>query len=375
MSQALPTLAPKKGARIVVAMSGGVDSSVAAGWLKQQGYEVIGISLQLHDMAEQIDNKFGTCCSLSDIQDARRVAEKMEIPFYVANMENEFNEAVIDDFVQEYLNGRTPNPCVRCNEKVKFSRLMDWAMDLGADYLATGHYANIRYNPELEQYELCKGLDPQKDQSYFLFTLRQDDLSRSWFPVGGLEKAQVRDLARKLNLAVANKPDSQEICFVQARSYKDFIEERVPASLLKPGAIVDPAGRELGQHNGLHQFTIGQRKGIGVFAKDPLYVLALNGHRNEVVVGPEQGLFRKSATVAHLNWINPPNLHASGEFTAKIRYRAQECPVEVHPLADNRLEVHFKQPQRAVTPGQAIVFYRQDAVVGGGWIENLSIDL
>lgn len=365
---------PKKGAKVVVAMSGGVDSSVAAGWLKLQGYEVIGISLQLHDMAEEEDNKFGTCCSLSDISDARRVAETLKIPFYVTNMEEEFEATVVDDFVHEYLIGRTPNPCVRCNEKVKFRRLMDWALDLGADYLATGHYATTRFNPETQQHELIKGGDSEKDQSYFLFTMKQDDLARSLFPIGGFEKKQVRELAEKLGLTgVSKKPDSQEICFVQARSYKDFIEQKVPASLLVPGRIVDRQGNELGTHTGLHQFTIGQRKGIGVNSKEPLFVLALNKDRNEVIVGPEEALYRKSCTVAHLNWINPPGLEKPQRFHAKIRYRAKESPVEVRALLDNRIEVTFLEPQRAITPGQALVLYQDDRVVGGGWIEDLSL--
>lgn len=366
---------PEKGSRIVVAMSGGVDSSVAAAWLKHQGYDVIGISLQLHDQAEKTENKFGTCCSLSDIQDARSVAEKMGIPFYVANMEDQFEEAVIDNFVDEYLNGRTPNPCVKCNEKVKFSRLMDWAMDLGADYLATGHYARIQYDPKTGSHELTKAVDHAKDQSYFLFTMRKEDLPRTLFPIGGLEKNQVRDLAQKLGLTrVASKPDSQEICFVQNRSYKDFIEERVPAALLKPGRILNPEGQVLGTHNGVHQFTIGQRKGLGVQSLDPLYVLEIRGESGDVVVGPEKYLFRKRAIVAGMHWILPPGLDSNRSFEAKIRYRAKDSPVEVLPLLDGRIEIHFKEPQRAITPGQALVLYRGDTVIGGGWIESLFLD-
>lgn len=363
---------PKKGSRVVVAMSGGVDSSVAAGWLKQQGHDVIGISLQLHDMAEPVDNKFGSCCSLSDISDARRVAETLGIPFYVTDMEDMFEAAVIDDFVQEYLNGRTPNPCVRCNEKVKFRQLMDWALDLGADYLATGHYAKTRYNPETSQFELIKGNDPDKDQSYFLFAMKQEDLSRTIFPVGDFDKPHVRGLAKKLGLGgVAAKPDSQEICFVQTRNYKDFIEARVPPTLLSPGPIVNLEGKELGKHTGLHQFTIGQRKGLGVSSKDPLFVIALNKDRNEVVVGPETALFRKGCTVAQMNWINPPYLDRQRRLMAKIRYRAKETPVEIVPLLDNRIQVRFLEPQRAITPGQAFVAYEDDRVMGGGWIEDL----
>jgi tRNA-specific 2-thiouridylase len=366
-------LGPKKGARIVVAMSGGVDSSVAAGWLKRRGYDVIGISLQLHDLASTAENKFGTCCSLTDIGDARRVAEKLDIPFYVAKMENEFNAAVIDDFVHEYLNGRTPNPCVRCNEKVKFSRLMDWAMDLGADFLATGHYANVRYNPENHEHELAKGKDGDKDQSYFLFTMRQNDLARTLFPIGGFEKKQVRELARELGLLVADKPDSQEICFVQSRNYKDFIEETVPRGVLKPGNIVNTDGTVLGAHTGLHQFTIGQRKGLGVHSQEPLFVLKMDSASNEVVVGAEEFLYKNSCTVSNLNWINPPELDKNQNFQAKIRYRSKESPVLLKPLLDNRVEVNFAEPQRAITPGQAMVFYKNDQVVGGGWIEDLGL--
>ncbi len=363
---------PKKGAKVVVAMSGGVDSSAAAGWLKRMGYQVIGISLQLHDYAAKFENKFGTCCSLSDISDARRVAEKLEIPFYVKNMETEFNESVIDDFVHEYLNGRTPNPCVRCNEKVKFSRLMEWAMDLGADYLATGHYANIRFNADLNEYELCKGKDPAKDQSYFLFTMRQKDLGRTLFPVGGFEKKEVRELARELGLAVADKPDSQEICFVQDKSYRQFIEERVPPSMLKPGLIVDPLGNAVGEHPGIHHFTLGQRKGVGVQGKEPLYVVGMSQERSEVVVGPEVLLYKKSCTVAQMNWVGTPELDKPQGFNAKIRYRAKESPVVVYPMIDRRVEIHFTEPQRAITPGQALVLYREDSLIGGGWIETVA---
>jgi tRNA-specific 2-thiouridylase len=372
MNSMIPNFVPEKPSRIVVAMSGGVDSSVTAGWLKEQGHEVIGISLQLHDMAEKVENEFGTCCSLSDIMDARRVAEKLEIPFYVNNMEEEFREAVVDDFIQEYLNGRTPNPCIRCNEKVKFRQLMDWALDLGADYLATGHYATVRLNQDNQQVELYKGGDNDKDQSYFLFAMKQKDLAKTLFPIGGFEKKVVRDLAIKYGLLVANKPDSQEICFVQAKSYKDFIEEEVPKALLKPGNIVDPDGNVLGQHTGLHQFTIGQRKGLGVHGKEPLFVLALRGKSNEVVVGPEQNLFRKSALVSNVSWINAP-VNSPKKVLAKIRYRSKESPVEVSPTAEGKLEVKFEIPQRAITPGQAMVFYEGEKVIGGGWIEDLSI--
>lgn len=360
--------------RVVVAMSGGVDSSVSAAYLKKKGVDVIGISLQLHDMAEKVDNEYGTCCSLSDISDARRVAEKIDIPFYVNNMEDEFNDAVVTDFIDEYLKGRTPNPCVRCNEKVKFRQLMDWALDLGAEYLATGHFAKTRVNPVTGQTELLKGDDPDKDQSYFLFAMKQEDLKRTIFPVGELKKNEVRELATEYGLdRVASKPDSQEICFVQAKSYKEFIEEEVPAELRKPGNLVDRAGNVLGTHTGLYQFTIGQRKGLGIYAKDPTFVLALRPETNEVVVGPETSLFRKYATVDHMNWINDPVTEPT-KLAAKIRYRSKESPVLVTPLEGNRVRVDFDIPQRAITPGQALVLYDGDRVVGGGWIEDLSLE-
>ena len=249
-------------------------------------------------------------------------------------------------------------------------------MDLGADYLATGHFARIQFDAESDRYQLIKGIDPQKDQSYFLFTMREEDLPRTLFPVGGLEKAQVRELAEKLGLTnVAKKPDSQEICFVADRSYKDFIEERVPPTMLKPGRLLDPSGKVLAQHSGLHQFTIGQRKGLGVTSTEPLFVLEIRGESGDVVVGPERGLFRKSAVVAGMHWISPPNLGLDRRFEAKIRYRSAASPVEVTPLPDRRIEVHFDEPQRAITPGQAMVLYRGDTVMGGGWIESLSIDV
>jgi tRNA-specific 2-thiouridylase len=364
---------PKKGAKVVVAMSGGVDSSVAAGWLSKNGYNVIGISLQLHDMAEKIDNEFGTCCSLSDLNDARRVAEVLDIPFYVNNMETAFNEAVIDDFVQEYLNGRTPNPCVRCNEKVKFKKLMDWALDLGADFLATGHYATIQYNSKANRHELHKGGDDGKDQSYFLFTLKEDELAKTLFPVGSFEKPVVRALAQEYGLRVANKPDSQEICFVQGKSYKEFIEEKVPPEVLRPGNFVNAEGKIIGQHAGLHQYTVGQRKGLQLNSLEPLYVLALDATKNEVVVGPESALFRKSAIVKNISWINEMDLGSTTKALAKIRYRSKESPVNITLLGDNSIEVKFEVPQRAITPGQAMVFYDGTRTLGGGWIESLSV--
>ncbi|MBI1860457.1 MAG: tRNA 2-thiouridine(34) synthase MnmA [Deltaproteobacteria bacterium] len=359
---------PPHGSRVVVAMSGGVDSSVTAAWLKHEGYDVIGVSLQLHDASEQIENKYGTCCTLSDIGDARRVAEKIGIPFYVSDMEVEFRTAVIDDFLNEYIAGRTPNPCVQCNEKVKFSRLLDWALDLGADYLATGHYALVE---KTDRFELHRGVYPEKDQSYFLFSIRQEDLARCLFPMGGLSKNAVRELAREYGLAVANKPDSQEICFVQGRKYQDFVEENVPETARQPGPIVNEVGELVGEHRGLYNFTIGQRKGLGVNSLEPLYVTEIDPALNRVVVGSEAGLFKKRCRVERMHWINgQPD---GRPLKAKIRYRSRESTCRVDLLADSRCEVEFESAQRAITPGQAIVFYDGSRVAGGGWIGDLCV--
>lgn len=355
---------PSKGSRVVVAMSGGVDSSVAAAWLKHQGYETIGVSLQLHDASQETEKKYGTCCTISDIQDARRVAAHIGIPFYVSDMEMVFKTSVIDDFIREYLEGRTPNPCVRCNEKVKFSRLLEWCLDLGADYLATGHYATIRNEG---RFELHRGTFSEKDQSYFLFSTREADLSRCVFPVGGFSKEQVRQLARDFGLSVAGKPDSQEICFVQGKSYQEFIEKHVPASLRRPGHIVDESGNVLGEHSGLYQFTVGQRKGIGVASPAPQFIVGIRSSENEVIVGPEASLFRRDCLAYAVRWINsaPRNNDA---IHAKIRYRAMESPCVLEAVQEDQYCVTFLKPQRAITPGQAIVFYEGTRVAGGGWI-------
>lgn len=353
--------------RVVVAMSGGVDSSVAAGLLKEQGHEVIGISLQLHDFAQQkTDNKFGTCCSLEDLNDARTVARKLGIPFYLSNMEAEFKKGVIDNFVEEYTKGRTPNPCVRCNEKVKFHTLMDWAMDLGADYLATGHYAQI--SQVGSEFALRKGADAEKDQSYFLFTIQSQDLARTLFPVGGMNKPEVRAIAERLGLATAAKPDSQDVCFVQSKSYSEFVESAAPKALLKGGNVVDLHGKVLGQHQGMHKFTVGQRKGLGVNSLEALFVVKLDAETNEVIVGPETALFSHTCVAEGFNWLTDAKAAASKSLMGKIRYRAKEMPVALEARADGRWNVTFETAQRAITPGQALVLYDGDRVIGGGWI-------
>ncbi len=370
------TEAPNKKARVVVAMSGGVDSSVAAGILKEQGHEVIGISLQLHDFAQKTpatepksaNSKFGTCCSLEDLNDARRVARKLDIPFYLSNMEAEFRKGVIENFVEEYAKGRTPNPCVRCNETVKFHTLMDWALDLGADFLATGHYAQVVNRADGPA--LITGADPEKDQSYFLFTLKQKDLARTLFPVGSMRKPEVRAMAEKLGLATAMKPDSQDVCFVQSKSYTEFVEQEAPKTWLKGGPVVDVTGKYLGQHTGLHRYTVGQRKGLGIQSLEAQFVVRLDAESNSVIVGPESALFRNDCLAKEFNWLIDPTTVSGRPLQGKIRYRAQATPVTVEPREDGLWNVKFEVPQRAITPGQALVLYDGNRVLGGGWIET-----
>ena len=352
--------------RIVAAMSGGVDSSVAAALLKQAGHEVIGLSMQLYDQSGGTKS-FGSCCTLDDLYDARRVASSLGIPHYIVNLEGRFQDTVVANFVREYLAGRTPLPCAHCNTDLKFAELVTRALGLGAEAVATGHYARVDRPRTDGPWRLQRGLDPSKDQSYFLFGLTQEQLAHAVFPLGEMTKAHVREIARGLGLAVADKRDSQEICFVPDNGYAAVVERRAGGAA-RPGAIVDGDGQALGRHDGVHRFTIGQRKGLGLSSAEPLYVIGLRADRAEVVVGAKPQLERRELTAVDVNWIagGPPPTPLRA--TAQIRSRHTPAPALVEPLDDGRARVTFDEPQLAVTPGQAVVFYAGDEGLGGGWI-------
>ncbi|MBF0588367.1 MAG: tRNA 2-thiouridine(34) synthase MnmA [Magnetococcales bacterium] len=356
----------KKKKRIAVAMSGGVDSSTAAALLKEQGHDVIGLTMRLWSDASSCAPSSRACCAPEDIYDARRVAESLDIPFYVVDYEVPFQRHVVDDFIRSYTAGKTPNPCIRCNQSMKFERLLAKAQALGADALATGHYARIVQREDGHP-ELWRGLDRRKDQSYFLFATTLGQLAHIAFPLGGLSKAETRQVAERAGLHVEQKAESQDLCFVPDQDYRAFFQKHAPEAL-RAGEIVHQDGQLLGQHKGLPLYTIGQRRGLGIAAKHPLYVIRIDAALNQLVVGPKEALLSRSFVMGDLNWLGrePPNVQTSLE--ARIRYAAQPAPAIVEPLEKNRLRVTFSTLQHSITPGQAAVLYRGDRVLGGGWI-------
>ncbi len=389
-------------ARIVVAMSGGVDSSVAAALLKEQGHEVIGIMLRLWSEPGMIDDEGlervvqNKCCSLEAVDDARRVARKLDIPFYLVNVEQEFKENVVDLFYQEYVAGRTPNPCLTCNRHIRFTLLLNRALALDADYLATGHYVRVDDHPVTGKRRLRRGLDPDKDQSYVLHVLNQEQLAHACFPLGEYTKPQVRALAAERGLSVASKPESQEICFVAQNDYRGFIDRyasyqveegdeeaaRTPVAvgasrggmiqIPRPGPIYNQNGQVLGRHRGLAYYTVGQRKGLGLTSPEPLHVLRIDSEQNALVVGPAEALLRSTCVVGKMHFVS--GVIPTEPFSARvrIRYKAPEQEALVTPLDEQHVQVTFSRPQRAITPGQAAVFYGGedgDEVLCGGIIE------
>lgn len=355
--------------RIVVAMSGGVDSSVTAALLKALGHDVIGVNMQLWDKGRQqaaAEEGFRPCCTLEDSMDAARVADRLGIEFHVLNLEEVFKSEVVDRFVAAYLHGVTPNPCIVCNERIKFGILLEKARELGADHLATGHYVRLEQGSD-GLMRLKKAADLKKDQSYFLYRLSQEVLQAALFPLGSLSKPEVRKIADEYQLPVAKKAESQEICFVENNDYVAFIEKRSDTAHLS-GAIVDRTGKVLGRHDGTYRYTIGQRRGLGIAAPRPLYVLGTDPASGTVTVGFEEELYSSSLTAGSVNWQQPP---VAQEFTAtcKIRYRQEPVPCRVTLQEGTQVAVTFPEPVKSVTPGQSVVFYDDDTVLGGGVIE------
>lgn len=356
--------------KVLVAMSGGVDSSVAAAVLKEQGYDVVGVTMRFgsYGGGELPIDARPTCCTLEGVEDARRVASQLGIPHYVLNFEEIFEEEIVRYFCEEYSRGRTPNPCIICNERLKFGKLLRIALGLGADYVATGHYARVEFDEQTGRYLLKKGIDPEKDQSYALFSLGQDQLRHILLPLGHLRKSEVRRIAEKLGLKTARKAESQDLCFIPDGDHIRFLRERL-GERIKPGPIITTDGRVVGEHPGIQFFTVGQRKGLRVALGRPMYVVRIDPERNALIIGTREELMVKEFTVSGLNLISVPSIERPMRVTIKVRYRDPGRPGWVEQIDEGRARVIYDEPHGAVTPGQAAVFYDGDVVVGGGWID------
>ena len=353
--------------KVVVAMSGGVDSSVAAALLKQKGYQVVGVTMCISLQVEHSSNN--RCCGIDAIEDAKKVAYRLGIPHYVVDFRDVFHQKVVADFFQEYSRGRTPNPCIRCNQYIKFDLLMEKAKQLNADFIATGHHARIENGNATGRYLLRKGSDRYKDQSYFLYTMTQEQLSLTLFPVGNHTKTKVREIAGELRLPVATRPESQEICFIPGNNYTEFIRDYAPQAAT-PGPILSLRGETLGKHRGISFYTIGQRKGLGIAAPEPLYVVDIDHDQNTIVVGSKEETYSDELTASGLNWISIDRLEKPIRVKAKIRYRHPDAEAEITSITEGAVRVKFAKPQMAIAPGQAVVFYNGDTVIGGGTIEQ-----
>lgn len=355
------------GKKVVVAMSGGVDSSVAAYLLKNDGYDVIGITMKIWEN-EGIEKENG-CCSYSAVYDARRVADHIGIPHYVLNFKRDFKEKVIDYFVDEYLKGKTPNPCIACNRYIKFDVLLNKAEQLGADFVATGHYAKIMFDESRNRYIIKKGNDPGKDQSYTLYNLTQEQLSKILMPLGYYYKSEIREIAKKIGLKVHNKPDSQEICFIPNDDYKEFLKQYTNAEI-KPGPILDTRGNVVGKHKGIPYYTIGQRRGLGVALGRPVYVKEILPEKNTIIVGYEEEVKERGLIANRVNLVAVESIKGKMRVNSRIRYNAKETPSTIEQASPNKVKVMFQEPQKGVAPGQSVVFYKDDIVIGGGIIES-----
>ncbi len=359
---------------VIVAMSGGVDSSVTAALLLGQGYDVTAVTMQLWDaVSSGAGRKHDDCCAPVAVEDARRVAGRLGIPHYVLNFRRIFEEKVIDYFTDEYLRGRTPNPCTACNRYVKFSALLDWALDLGAEYIATGHYARLGFSGEYGRYTVRRAADRWKDQTYVLYGLTQRQIARTLMPLGEYTKEQVRSIAADLDIPVADKAESQEICFIQDDNYREFLRGKTRD--IKPGAFLNLEGDVIGEHRGIPFYTIGQRRGLGVATGERLYVVKIDPERNAITLGPEEATLGTGLIAGDVNLILYDRLDGPVEVEAQVRYKGRPAPATLTPLPGGRIKIDFHKPQRSITPGQAVVFYRGDYLAGGATIEGTGITM